>query len=172
MSTFYPLLLLFGVLVVSRFIPLLVTGCFDLDTTESPSAPPSQFSPPFFHPSLCVSGAWHTPPPLSLSWPWSRTEEDEGGTCWGGQCEERLKEPGREERQNLLTFLLSSLAVSPKGEEEKWVMGQFLVGTNITWALLCFIKPGSQDYIFSNRLGLRFENVLGIHLMVPVHLDG
>lgn len=144
----------------------LLLAFFDTDTTDSPSTLPFLFSLPFFYhqPSLCVSGAWHA---LCLfnCHGLGRIEEDEDGMGWGGQCRERLKEWGRVEWQNLLTFLPSSLAVSPKGEDSKWVMGQFLVGTNIARALLCFNEPGSQDYIYSNRLGLRFQNVLGIHLM-------
>lgn len=151
---------------LSFHCPICYWLFFDTDTTDSPSTLPFLFSLPFFYhqPSLCVSGAWHA---LCLfnCHGLGRIEEDEDGMGWGGQCRERLKEWGRVEWQNLLTFLPSSLAVSPKGEDSKWVMGQFLVGTNIARALLCFNEPGSQDYIYSNRLGLRFQNVLGIHLM-------
>lgn len=80
---------------------------------------------------------------------------------WVGGCSvEKGIMNGEEENdwQNLLTFLPLSLAVLPKGKDSKWVMGQFLVGPHITWTLLCFNEPGSQDYIYSNRLGLRFQN--------------
>lgn len=92
----------FCVLRILSFHFLFVVGYFDSAAKDSPSTPASLFSPLFFHhPSLCVS--WLTVMIL--------TELRKMKVEW----------------QNLLTFLLSSLAVLPKGEDSKWVMGQFLV---------------------------------------------
>lgn len=106
--------------------------------------------------SVSLSGAWHALCLFNCHHGLGRIEEDEGEMGWGGHSRERYNEWEREKWQNLLIFLLSSLAVSPKGEDSKWVMGQFLVGPHITRALLCFNEPGSQDY--SNWCGLRFQN--------------
>lgn len=85
--------------------------------------------------------------------------------CWSN-CHDlgRIKEDegGMTESARNFTVVFGSVA---KGWNEKWVMGQFLVGSNIARALLCFNEPGSEDYIHSNRLELRLQNVLPIHLM-------
>ncbi len=72
-------------------------------------------------------------------------EDDEGVIGWGGQHREGYNERERGEGQNLLTFLPSCLAVLPKGENSKWVMGQFMVGSHITEQFCVLMRLGHRN---------------------------